>query len=183
MNAIVLDPVTRAHSERFFFLRLRLIVLAVLTTVLAFYASEMGLVGVMAAVFTAISTIWLVGVWRMARLLEVGWIELRAFRPVGWIAVSTLAAAAVAAVVHSMVAGPPVRVIAICAPAFGAVYATGLGLSGVIATAELRSLFQDLRRASTGAGAILAALRRRPRPQAPSDPSAPAPVNLVAPGH
>ena len=105
MNAIVLDPVTRAHSERFFFLRLRLIVLAVLTTVLALYAPELGLVGVMAAVFTAISTIWLVGVWRMARLLEVGRTELRAFRPVGWIAVSALAAAAVAAVVRTMVIG------------------------------------------------------------------------------
>src|SRR4029450_11408407 len=93
MNAIVLDPVTRAHSERFFFLRLRLIVLAVLTTVLAFYAWELGPGGVLAAVFTAIATIWLIGVWRMARLLEVGPAELRAFRPGGWIAGSALAGA------------------------------------------------------------------------------------------
>ena len=184
MNAIVLDPVTRAHSERFFFLRLRLIVLGVLTTVLALYAPELGLVGVMAAVFTAISTIWLVGVWRMSRLLEVGRTELRAFRPVGWIAVSALAAAAVAAVVRTIVIGSPVwQVIAVCAVAFGAVYAAGLSLFGVMATAEVRALFHDLRRTAAGAGAILAALRRRPRPQAPPDPSAPAPVDLVAPGH
>ena len=156
--------------------------LAVLTTVLAFYASELGVVGVMGAVFTAISTIWLVGVWRMSRLLEVGRAELRAFRPVGWIAVSTIAAAAVTAVVRTFVVGAPVsQVIAVCAVAFGAVYAAGLSLSGVLATSELRALFLDVRVASTGAGAILAALRRRPRPQAPSDPSAPAPVDLVAP--
>jgi len=184
MNAIVLDPATRAHSERFFFLRLRLVVLGALTTVLALYASELGLVGVMAAVFTAISTIWLIGVYRMYRLLEVGRTELREFRPVGWIAVSTLAAAAVAAVVRMMVVGlPPWQVIATCGAAFGAVYATGLSLSGVVARAELLSLFGDLKRASAGAGASLMALRRRPRPQAPSDPSAPAPVDLVAPGH
>ena len=181
MNAIVLDPVTRAHSERFFFLRLRLIVLGVLTTVLALYASELGLVGVMAAVFTAIASIWLVGLWRMSRMLEVGRTELRAFAPVAWIAAATLAAAAVTTVVHAMVAGPPVRVIAICAAAFGAVYATILGLSGVIAIAEVWSLLRDLRRAATGAGALFGALRRRSRPQAPSDPTAPAPVNLVAP--
>ena len=151
--------------------------LAVLTTVLALYAPQLGLVGVMAAVFTAISTIWLVGVWRMARLLEVGRTELRAFRPVGWIAVSALAAAAVTAVVRTMVIGAPEwQMIAVCAMAFAAVYATGLSLSGVLATAEVRSLFHDLRRAAVGAGAILAALRRRPRPQAPSD-SAPAPVD------
>src|SRR5205085_10548639 len=155
MNAIVLDPVTRAHSERFFFLRLRLIVLGVLTTVLALYASELGLVGVMASVFTAIASIWLVGVWRMSRMLEIGRTELRAFAPVGWIAASTLTAAAVAAVVHALVAGrPPVEVIAICAVVFGAVYATVLGLSGVIALAEVWSLLRDLRRAATGAGAL-----------------------------
>ncbi len=186
MNAIVLDPVTRAHSERFFFLRLRLVVLAVLTTVLALYASELGLVGVMGAVFTAVSGIWLIGVWRMARLLQVGWSELRAFRPVGWIAASTIAAAAVAFIVRALVVGAPGparpdwQVIALCAAAFGAVYAAGLKLFGVLATEELRALWQDLRRVSSGAGAILLALRRRPRPQAPSDPSAPAPIDLVA---
>jgi len=183
MNAIVLDPVTRAHSERFFFLRLRLIVLAVLTTVLALYAPVLGLVGVMAAVFTAISTIWLAGVWRMSRLLGVGRAELRAFRPVGWIAVSALAAAAVTVVARTLVLGlPEWQVIAACGIVFVAVYAIGLHLSGVMATAEVRALFDDLRRTAAGAGAILAALRRRPRPQAPSDPSAPAPVDLVAPG-
>jgi hypothetical protein len=133
-------------------------------------------------VFTAISTIWLVGVWRMSQLLDVGRNELRAFRPVGWIAVSALAATAVAAVVRTMAIGSPVwQVIAICGVTFVAVYAAALSLSGVMATAEVRALLHDLRRSAAGAGAILPALRRRPRPQAPSDPSAPAPVDLVAP--
>ena len=103
MNAIVLDPVTRALQ--------RALLLpaacgsscsAVLTTVLAFYAAELGLVGVMAAVFTAVLSIWLIGVWRMSRLLEIGRAELRAFRPVGWIAVSTIAAAACRAGVRGL---------------------------------------------------------------------------------
>jgi O-antigen/teichoic acid export membrane protein len=181
MNAIVLDPVTRAHGERFFFLRLRLAVLTVLTLVLAFYASELGLVGVMASVFAAVSCIWTIGVWRMARLLEVGRAELRAFTPVGWIAVSAIAAALVAFGVRGLVAGGPAwQVIGICAAAFAPVYAVGLALAGVVPGAELRGLWQDLRRVSSGAGASLAMFRRRPRGQAPPDPSAPAPADLVA---
>jgi O-antigen/teichoic acid export membrane protein len=181
LNAIVLDPVTRAHSQRFFFLRLRLVVLAVLTTVLAFYAAEMGLAGVIGAVFTAIATIWLIAVWRMAHLLEVGRKELRSFHPVARIAVASIVAALVASLARDQMAGaPPWQVIAASAAAFAPVYAAGLSLFGVVPAAEMRALWQDLRRASAGAGAIVAVLRRRPRPQAPSDPSAPAPVDLIA---
>jgi O-antigen/teichoic acid export membrane protein len=181
MNAIVLDPVTRAHSERFFFLRLRLAVLAVLTLVLAFYAAELGLVGVMASVFTAVASIWVVGVWRMARLLEVGRTELRAFRPIAWTAAAAIVAALVTVGVRAMVVGArPWQVIAICAATFAPIYAAGLALAGVVAASELVGLVQDVRRVTTGAGAMLASLRRRSRPQAPPDPAAPAPVDLVA---
>ena len=176
MNAIVLDPVTRAHSERFFFLRLRLIVLAVLTAVLALYAPQAGtrrrdgrrlhgdldhLAGRCVADVAAARS-------RADRTARV---------PAGrLIAVSALAAAAVTAVVRMTVIGAPEwQMIAVCAMAFAAVYATGLSLSGVLATAELWSLFHDLRRAAVGAGATLAALRRRPRPQAPSIPRHPRP--------
>jgi len=181
MNAIVLDPVTRAHSERFFFLRLRVAVLAVLTLVLAFYAFELGLVGVMAAVFTAVSCIWVVGVWRMARLLEVGRADLRAFRPIAWTAGAAIAAALVASVVRALVVGRPAwQVIGICAAGFAPIYVGTLAAAGVVPTSELRALWQDVRRMTSGAGAIVATFRRRSRPQAPPDPSAPAPVDLVA---
>jgi O-antigen/teichoic acid export membrane protein len=180
LNAIVLDPVTRAHSQRFFFLRLRLIVLGILTTVLAFYAAELGLAGVMAAVFTAIATIWLIGVWRMAKFLEVGRVELRAFHPVVKIAAASVAAALVAAMVRALVVGAPVwQVIFVTGAAFLPIYVAGLSLSGVVAIDELRALWQDMRRVSAGAGAMFAILRRRPQPPAPSDPTAPAPVDLV----
>ncbi len=181
LNAIVLDPVTRAHSERFFFLRLRLLVLAILTTVLAFYAAELGLVGVMGAVFTAIAIMWLIGVWRMAKLLEVGRAELRAFLPVAKIAVASVAAALAAAVAHATLVGAPGwQIIFLSAAAFAPVYVAGLSLSGVVAIDELRALWQDLRRVSAGAGALFALIRRRPQPPAPPDPTAPAPADLVA---
>jgi O-antigen/teichoic acid export membrane protein len=180
MNAIVLDPVTRAYSERFFFLRVRLVVLAALTTVLALYSFELGLVGVMGAVFSAVTCIWLVGVWRMVRLLEVGRAELGAFRPIAWIAVAAVTAAAVAAVVRAtVVGGPGWYVILASGSVFAVVYVVGLRLSGVVAAEEMVGLWRDLCRTSSGAGAILVALRRRPRPQAPSDPSAPAPGDLL----
>ncbi len=180
MNAIVLDPVTRAYSERFYFLRVRLVALAVLTTVLAFYSAELGLAGVMGALFTAVLSIWLIGVWRMIRLLEIGRAELRAFRPMGWIAVASIAAGGVSAGVRGLlVDAAPWQVIVVTGAAFAVVYGVGLRLSGVVAVAEVSGLVRDLRRTSAGAGAILLALRRRPRSQAPPDPSAPAPADLV----
>jgi O-antigen/teichoic acid export membrane protein len=180
MNAIVLDPVTRAYSERFFFLRVRLVVLAVLTTVLAFYSPELGLAGVMGALFTAVTCIWLIGVWRMVRMLEVGRAELRAFRPVAWIAAAAIAAAAVAAAVRApLVGGPGWQVIAASGSAFVAIYAVGLRVSGVIAAEEMVGLWRDLSRTASGAGAIVLALRRRTRPLAPPDPSAPAAADPV----
>jgi hypothetical protein len=172
--------VTRAYSERFFFLRVRLVVLAALTTVLALYSFEIGLVGVMGAVLAAATCIWLIGVWRMVRLLGVGRAELRSFHPIAWIAVAAAAGAAAAAVVRAtVVGGPGWYVILASGAAFAAVYAAGLRLSGVIAGAEMVGLWRDLCRTSSGAGAILVALRRRPRPQGPSDPSAPAPGDLL----
>jgi O-antigen/teichoic acid export membrane protein len=180
MNAIVLDPVTRAHSERFFFLRLRLAVLAVLTVLLATRSPELGLVGVMAAVFTAVAVIWVVGVVRMARLLEIGRVELRRFHAVGWIAASAVGAAVIAAIVRlEVVDRPGWQVIAASAAAFGVAYAAGLRATGVVAADELGAIWRDLRRVSSGTGAILGALRRRPRPQQPPDPTSPAPVDLV----
>ena len=66
-----------------------------------------------------------------------------------------------------------------CAAAFGVVYAAGLRVSGVVAAEELAALWRDARQMSAGAGAILGFMRRRPNPQQPPDPTAPAPGDLV----
>jgi O-antigen/teichoic acid export membrane protein len=180
MNAIVLDPVTRAYSERFFFLRVRIAVLAALTIVLATSTARLGLVGTMAAVYAAVATIWLVGVWRMVRLFAVGRDEWRAFAPVARIAVAAVVAALVAAVVRGAVIGRPGwQVIAISGAAFAAVYVVGLRVGGVVAVDELFGLLRDVRRSTVGTVARVAAMRRRPRGQAPLDPSAPVAADLA----
>jgi O-antigen/teichoic acid export membrane protein len=173
LNAIVLDPVTRAHDQRFFFLSLRLSILAALTLLLWTSAPALGLVGIIAAVVTGPVLIWIVGVVRMARLLEVGAAELRLFRHVGWIAASSLAAAAAAAVARAAQAERPEwQMVAVAGVAFAAVYAAGLRLSGVISAGEIGALLQEIRSMSRRV-APLDVLRRR-RPHAPPDPAAPA---------
>jgi O-antigen/teichoic acid export membrane protein len=180
MNAIVLDPVTRAYSERFFFLRVRVAVLVALTLVLATSTARLGLVGTITAVYMAVASIWLIGVWRMVRLFAIGREEWRAFAPIGRIAVAAIAAAVVAALVRGTVAGyPGWQVIAISGATFAAVYAIGLRIFGVVAVDELSGLLRDVRRSTVGALATVAARRRRPRGQAPLDPSAPVAEDLA----
>jgi O-antigen/teichoic acid export membrane protein len=173
LNAIVLDPVTRAHSQRFFFLRLRLAILAALTLLLWTSARELGLVGIIAAVVAAPILIWIVGVVRMVRLLEVGPSELRLFGHVGWIAASTAGAAAAAALARASQAHRPEwLIVGVAAVAFAAVYAAGLRATGVIAGSEIAGLWLDVKR-MLGRLPAPQWLRRR-QPHAPPDPTAPA---------
>jgi O-antigen/teichoic acid export membrane protein len=175
LNAIVLDPATRAHSERFFFLRMRLVVLAVLTLILWSSAARLGLVGTIAVVVGASYLTWAISLYRMIRLLEVGRADLVGFRHVGWIAASTVAAGVAAAIARLLLLGQPTWiVIAGAGIVFTVVYLAFVKLSGVVATEELGAIGRDVRKLWTGRGIVLDIMRRRTRPHAPPDPSAPA---------
>ena len=175
LNAIVLDPATRAHSERFFFLRMRLAVLAVVTLILWTSAVRLGLVGTIAIVVAASYFTWTVGLYRMIRLLGVRRADLYLFRHVAWIGAATLAAGAAAALARLSLLGQPVWVvIAGTGIVFAIVYLISIKLSGVVATEELLALRRDVQRLWAGRGIVLDVLRRRTRPHAPADPSAPA---------
>jgi hypothetical protein len=174
LNAIVLDPVTRAHGQRFFFLGLRLAILAVITVVLWTSARELGLVGIIGVVVAGPIAIWIVGVARMAQLLSVGAAELRLFRPVALIGVSTLAAAGIAAAARASQAGRAEwLVVGVAGVAFAAAYALGLRLTGVLAATEIAAMWRDVRRMADRLPG-LDVLRRRRQPHAPPDPTAPA---------
>jgi O-antigen/teichoic acid export membrane protein len=177
LGIIVLDPITRAHEERFFFLRLRLAVLAVVAVVLWKGAPAIGLVGVIGVVVAAGMFTWSVAVIRMARMLSFGVRDLPLFRPVAAIALSAAAAALATALVRSTQADVPAwMALAVAVPVFALTYAAGLGLGGVIAKAEVAHLWQDVSRlwAFRRPGAIAAARppATEPGPAAAASPRA-----------
>jgi O-antigen/teichoic acid export membrane protein len=176
LSILVLDPVIRAHQERFFFLRLRIAVLAVVVAVLWTSAASLGLVGVIAVVVASTYFTTGVALIRMARLLSVRAPDLERFRPVAAIALAAAVAAVAAAAVRLALDGQrPVLVIAATAPVFGAIYALGLWLWNVVSTEEISTLWHDLRRRGPGsraAGGAARPLQPAPAPAAGGSPSA-----------
>ncbi len=147
-NVIVLDPVIRAHEQRYFILRLRLVLFLVLTAALWFGAASLGLVGVIAAVVAANLAGWLVSVVRMARMLEMRRSDLRLFRDVAAIGACAVTAAAACAALRAVLADlPPWTVVAACVPAYGLVYVAALFRFRAVRPAELKALWTEVSRA------------------------------------
>jgi O-antigen/teichoic acid export membrane protein len=183
LSVLVLDPVTRAHEERFFFLRLRVAVLAAVVTVLWTSASALGLVGVISVVVAATYFMWVVAAIRMARLLSVQAADLVRFRPVAAIALSvSVAAVATAAVRFAMAGQRPFVVLAVAAPVFAAVYAVALWVCGVLATEEITALWRDLRRLRPGSGVVSGAALPLPTGPAPAGAGSPSASRSAAHG-
>jgi len=153
LGVLVLSPVMRAHEERFFFLWLRIGILAAVVTILWTSARALGLVGVIAVVVASTYVTTIVGAIRMARLLSMRTADLALFLPVAKIALSSAVAAVAAVAVRTVLAGErPFVVLAVAAPVFAVIYAIGLWLCGVVATAEITSMWRDLRRRRPGSG-------------------------------
>ena len=100
---VVLDPVTRAHSERYVLLGVRLAIFGVLVLVLWQYSAALGLVGIISTVILANIAGWCVAASRMARLLHAQRRDLALFGDVGRIALVAGAAALVTVVAHQLV--------------------------------------------------------------------------------
>jgi O-antigen/teichoic acid export membrane protein len=175
LSVLVLAPVTRAHEERFFFLWLRIVVLAVVVTILWTSAHSLGLVGVISVVVASTYFTSIVGAIRMARLLSMRAADLERFRPVAAIALSAAVAAVAAAGARIALAGErPFVVLAVAAPVFAAIYGLGLWLGGVVAIEEITALWRDARRLRPGtsdaSGAALP-LQTLPAPAGGGSPS------------
>jgi O-antigen/teichoic acid export membrane protein len=146
LSVLTLSPVLRAHEERFFFLWLRIVVLAAVVAILWTSARSLGLVGVISVVVASTYLIWIVAAVRMARRLSMRAADLKRFRPVAAVALSASVAAAAAVGVRIALAGErPFIVIAVAAPAFAAVYGLAVWLCGLVATEEITSLWRDVR--------------------------------------
>lgn len=146
-NVIVLEPVTRAQSERYFILRMRLLLFAGLTAVLWFFSRQLGLVGIISAVTATFLVGWGIAAWRMVRLLEMGMQDLRLFADVGRIAVAAGLAGAVTAWMRVLVltGAAPWLVVTACGVIFAAVYAA-IVQRYVMKPGELATLWTEVTR-------------------------------------
>jgi O-antigen/teichoic acid export membrane protein len=146
-SVVVLDPVTRAPGERYFFLRLRLVIFTALGATLWLFAERLGLTGVITTVVAASLLGWAIAVHRMGRLLEAGRRDLGLFAPVARIAAAAAAAALATALVRPLVAGWPAwAALVACLPVFAAVYAAGIAFGRVLQPAEMSALAQEVTR-------------------------------------
>jgi O-antigen/teichoic acid export membrane protein len=142
---LVLDPVTRAHSERYFFLWLRLAILCTLVFVLWRYTAVLGMVGVMVVVTVANIFGWAMTAARMGRLLGATRHDLARFADVGRVAMAAGLAALVAAGVRQWVGtSSPWRVLLACGPTFALVYLAAIVQSGVLGRDEVMRLARDV---------------------------------------
>lgn len=137
LGIVLLDPLYRAYQrERFFLLRLRLILAAVLILTLWFFTARLGLRGVIALVVAIAVFERAVMTVHFCRLLNVTASDAVLLRDVGKLAVAALAAGVVASILRQLLLPEgPLAVLAGCGAAFAIVYfvlasmATSAGVS------------------------------------------------------
>lgn len=145
LGIIVLDPVTRAHSERYFFLWLRIALFAALALVLWRFTEALGMIGVITVVMIVSALGWLVSVVRMARLLKATRRDLALFADVARIAVAAGLAAGVALVVRQLIGTEsPWLVLLVCGPVLGLVYVLAILQARVVGREEVTRLVREV---------------------------------------
>ena len=133
LNILILDPVVRAYAgERHFVVKLHAALLVVLLAVLWFATQRFGLVGAISAVVFVNFLGRLATAVRMARVVGVRREDWRLLNDVGKVAAATMAAAAVAWLARSALAGvKPFAVLVVCGVVFSLAYLAAALLLGV----------------------------------------------------
>lgn len=155
---ILFDPIVRAYAaERYFLLRLRLVLTALMVAVFWFWTAQLGLVG-MISVVVAVGIVERLAVsYRAAKVVGFGVRDFALLADVGKLALATVAAAAAAALTRLAVLGArPIWVLTACGVAFMLVYVGTLLLLGVPSSDErdsTRRLLAPWRRRTARRGA------------------------------
>ncbi len=138
LGMVLLDPLYRAYQrERYFLLRLRLLLAAALVLTLWLFTARLGLRGVIAVVVLIAVFERIVMAIHFGRLLGVTRRDAVLLRDVGKLALAALAAGAVADVMRVLLARESaLAVLAVCAVAFALVY---LPLASIATSAEVSS--------------------------------------------
>ena len=135
---IMFDPIVRAYAaERYFLLRLRVALTALMVAVFWLWTARLGLVGMISVVVGVGIFERLAVSYRSAKVVGFTARDLPLLGDVGRIALATSAAAAAAFAARMAVAGArPLLVLTACGAAFMLVYAAALLLLGVPSAEE-----------------------------------------------
>ena len=123
-NALLLDPIFRAHTaERFFILRLRTGIILMQAVILFFFTSRLGLVGVISVVVATNLLERLITSVHFGRLLGVTRKDLFLLRDVGKLAAACVVGAVFCAALRYLLLGAaPFVILAACGALFVLVY-------------------------------------------------------------
>lgn len=124
MRIVLLDPIYRAFErERFFLLRVRMLLAAALTIALCLCTARVGPIGVIAIVIVIAAMERVIMGVHFGRLLGVTHKDAVLLGDIAKIAIASVAAAAVAASIRlALIAQRPLIVLAACGSVFAAVY-------------------------------------------------------------
>ena len=143
MAVLLYDPLFRAFiDQRYFLLRLRLVLCAAMAAALWFAIGRFGLMGAISVVVATIATERVVTLARICRILGVQWSDIRLLKDVGKVTVAACLAGVAAVVVRAQMAGwKPLIVLAAGGGVFGLVYAGAVFGLGTV-TAEERAIIR-----------------------------------------
>lgn len=124
LNIFVTDPVIRAFAKyRFFILTTRIILLGVLLAALHFGILRFGVMGAVYAVIGIAVVERIIMNWKVARILQMRWSDLKLYEGVLKLIAASALAAAITALARSFVAHQkPFLIVAICAVIYGFAY-------------------------------------------------------------
>jgi O-antigen/teichoic acid export membrane protein len=124
LNALLLDPIFRAYSsERFFLLRLRIVLILAQAAVLFVWTRQLGLVGVISVVVVANIIERSITAFHFGRLLGVSRKHLSLLADIGKLALAAVVAAAACVALRFFLMGAtPFFILAICGTLFAFVY-------------------------------------------------------------
>ncbi|HXG90751.1 MAG TPA: oligosaccharide flippase family protein [Blastocatellia bacterium] len=145
---IVLDPIMRAYAEqRYFLLRVRMFLIGALLIALWFGTERFGLVGTISIVVATALVERAVTAIKMWRVIGVTRRDIALLKDVGKVAVATIAAAAIAAIIRSSILyTTPFIVLIVSGVAFSLAYLASLLLLGVMTQEERSVIRQKLAR-------------------------------------
>jgi hypothetical protein len=144
---LLYDPLYRAFAEqRYFLIRLRLVVFAAYVPILWVLTNKFGLVGGITSVVIVLLTERVVSIIRFCRILGVSWGDWILARDVGKLTLAAVAAALPTALLRSHILGyKPFYILLICGTVFSVIYAAGVYFLGVPTDEEKRLVLDRLK--------------------------------------
>lgn len=142
LGILALDPILRAYAEqRYFVLKLRIVLVSALLAILWFGTSRLGPTGTISIVVCVAIVERLATTIRMASIVGVSRRDFALLRDVGKLAFAATAAAILTGLIRASLAhAAPMTILLACGAVFSAVYLAGVLLLGILKTGERNTI-------------------------------------------